>query len=433
MAARTNKVEVEITASDEATPKIERLERKIDGLEADEARVTVTANTDRLEQQLADAKTRLEGLDGDEASVTARLVGNLEDELEQARRLLAQLDGQTGTVRITAVDTASGDIDRVDAKLRQLDGRVADVRTGGERAGGVSVGGLGKGIGFAAIAAALFESVTTANQLAGEVQQVADATGAPLDKASRLVTVWKQNGFEVSDLLDIIFQINGALAQSPELAGQVGVSLADNQDLIDTFLESVNGVATSFENVADRQVAASTLFGEEGTRQITAVTTAVGDLDAAMSNLPEAQTIDEADVDRWREANAEVTEFQGKLLEIQLLLAENILPLINTMLDGLASWFSGVAGAGAAVAEAGGDVRRFFLNVGGDMNNPNQGLTPVINRNTAGFFGGAPIGPGGGGAFRAGVGQIVTIINPSGTPATTVKAERLYEQRNGPR
>jgi hypothetical protein len=437
-AKRTNKVEVEIVAIDEASPKIDRLEQKIDGLESDEARIIVSANTERLEKQLDTARQKLEGLDGDEATVQARLIGNLEADLEQAQTLLSRLDGQTGTVRISALDTATKDLEQVEDKLRRLDGKVADVGVHGEKAGGLGVGG--KVGGVAAIGASLVGAITTANQLAGDVQQVADATGAPLDQAARLVTVWEQNGLEVADLLDILFQVNSALADNPELAEQLGVKIGENQSLIDTFLQSVKGVATEYENVSDRQIAASQLFGEEGVRQIGAVTTAVGDLDTAMRELPEAALIDPADVERWRQTNEQVVEFKQHLLEVELFLSEHILPAVNDIAEGIGKWFDWVGTAGERTAAAFDAVADFAL--GGTSSNLAE--RGVIARNTAGYTGGAvAMYDDAGNYIRAPVGTTshappggyprVTIINPPGTPPATADQLRQYDERNGPR
>jgi len=120
--ANTNKVEVEIVAKDEATPKIAKLEKRIDGLESDEARIIVTAETDKLEQQLTDARRKMEALEGDELTVQMRAVGSLEEDLQQAQKLVEQLDGKTGTVRITA-DTQGLDtsLSKADTGLKQVE------------------------------------------------------------------------------------------------------------------------------------------------------------------------------------------------------------------------------------------------------------------------------------------------------------------------
>lgn len=100
--AKVNKVEVEIVATDEASPKIDRLEKKIDGLESDEARIVVTADITRLEKALSGSKRLMEEMEGDELTVQARVTGRIEEDLEAARRLFNELDGKTGTVTITA-------------------------------------------------------------------------------------------------------------------------------------------------------------------------------------------------------------------------------------------------------------------------------------------------------------------------------------------
>lgn len=102
MAAKTNRVEVEIVAIDEASPRIDRLTKKIDGLESDEARIILTVETARLNGQLDATKRRLEGLEGDELTVQMRLVGSVEENLRDVKALYDQLDGKTGTVRLEA-------------------------------------------------------------------------------------------------------------------------------------------------------------------------------------------------------------------------------------------------------------------------------------------------------------------------------------------
>ena len=158
MATRTNKVEVEITAVDEASPKIDKLQKKIDGLEADEARITVTSNIDRLDKQLTDALALMNKLDGDELTVQTRVVGTLEDDLIAARKLLEQLDGKTGTVKLDAdtsgfesgAQRAADSTDKLSHSARGANSALANMigntsQDLGEL-GGI-VGSLGVGIG----------------------------------------------------------------------------------------------------------------------------------------------------------------------------------------------------------------------------------------------------------------------------------------------
>jgi predicted transcriptional regulator len=120
--AKNEKIAIEIAAEDNASKVIDKLTRRIDGLEADEARIVVSAQTDKLEDQLRRAREKLDDLDGDEASVQLRAIGNLEADLGEAQRLLAELDGKTGTVTIEAknIDKVAGDLDRVQGSTRGI-------------------------------------------------------------------------------------------------------------------------------------------------------------------------------------------------------------------------------------------------------------------------------------------------------------------------
>lgn len=106
--ASNEKIQIDIGAKDAASPVIEKLASKIDGLESDEARIVVTADTKKLQDQLDRARIKLGTLTGDEYSVQARLVGSLEADVAQAKDLLDKLDGQTATVKIDSVGAKQG-------------------------------------------------------------------------------------------------------------------------------------------------------------------------------------------------------------------------------------------------------------------------------------------------------------------------------------
>jgi hypothetical protein len=163
------KIQIQIGATDEASPKIEKIAKKIDGLEADEARIIVTADTAKLEKQLDRAKAKLDGLEGDEASVQARLVGTLEADLAQAQDLLAKLDGQTATVKIDSVGAKQGiddlgkSADSSKSVLANMIGNTTqDLGTLGGVAGsaGVAIGQMGEYMADAAASGEGLSSIT---------------------------------------------------------------------------------------------------------------------------------------------------------------------------------------------------------------------------------------------------------------------------------
>lgn len=135
--ARNESIAIDITAKDKASGVIDKLAKRIEGMEADEARITVSAQTDKLERQLERAKTKLEGLEGDELTVQARLVGTIEADLEQAQALFKELDGKTGTITL--------DVDADTAQLDTIKGKVDEVESSG-KASGVAIGGIGNAV-----------------------------------------------------------------------------------------------------------------------------------------------------------------------------------------------------------------------------------------------------------------------------------------------
>ena len=434
MANRDTNLNINVTATDRATPALERIEKKIDGLESDEARIVVTAETDRLERQLSNAKSKLDGLTGDEATVQARLIGRLEADLEAAQTLFRQLDGKTGTVRLNAVDKASDDIDKVGDKLRQLDGDTATVRVD---AGGSGSLGAGAAVGAAGLAAGLGLAAQNAADTAIQVQAIANRTGASLEDVSRLVAVFKDNGVEASDLADILYNVNGVLRDNPELAEQLGVKIDGSTDMVENFLTAVEGLETGFDDVGAAGVAASQLLGEEGVRQVDYVIASVGDLRTEVENVGSARVYTAEDVEAGRQVNTQLAETKGHIEEIAIAL----LPIINAGLGGLAEFVTKSIedpfGWGSAVNTAllanpiTAPTAAFLAASGQDSD-----VSGVIARNTTGFYGGAYGGvdttdlstaPRG----RASVGGNVTIINSYGSAADTVAATRAYERRNG--
>jgi hypothetical protein len=417
---RTNKVEVQITANDEASKTIDRLERKIDGLESDEARIIVKADTERLERQLDNARTKLEGLDGDEASVQARLIGSLEADLEHAQQLYNQLDGKTGTVRLEAnAADALGDIDRVESELRQLDGTSATVRV--DSAGG-RLGSLGRGAaaGAAGLGAALTAGGVAATEMALSVEQIAAQSGASVETVGRLVSIWQQAGLDVGDLIELLFQVNVALIGTPELATTLGVRNAT--DLVDQLLQAIDGLDEIEDPFVRGQTAAQT-FGEAGVVQVGRIDNRVGDLQTAMDALSETQFVTQDDIDKAKELNDEWVKAKGHWQEIELAILRSFVAITN----GVESYFQGVY-------DAGGEFREWWDTAGpgalwghlmGGEGPVAPGQMPQAPQAPQSTY--AAVGQRGQGAYA----QNVTIVNPPGTPAATANQTVDYQLRNG--
>ena len=84
-------------------------------------------------------------------------------------------------------------------------------------------GGVVAGVGAAAVGLAAMAK--SAGDAAVEVATLASLTGASVADTSKLAAVWQTTGAEIADLADVIAQVNGVLADQPELARRLGIEL----------------------------------------------------------------------------------------------------------------------------------------------------------------------------------------------------------------
>ncbi len=409
MASRDTDLNINVTASNRASDELRKVADEARQLE-DGVDVPLTAD-DQASDDIDQVDAKAKALDGTTAEVTVAADDQATRDLERVESRAIDLDGRKVTVSVNADDNASRVLDRIETQLRELDGRTATARadaTGGTGGGGISGGQVAAG----GIAGALVASVLSADQLAIKTQTVADLTGATLEDASKLVGTWTQAGFEVEDLLDIILNVNQVMRDNPDLAAELGVKIGENTTLIQTFLQAVTGVSTAYDNAGDRAAAASQLFGEEGVRQVGAVQTQVGDLTKAIEAMP--ALVDPEDVERAREANRNISEAKTNMVQLQQLLANAILPGVNRAFDNPIEALFPLLGIGRQLLPSG--------------SGPSE--QQVIDRNTAGFFGGAPIG--GSPLFDQAIAGITNIIfEAPGSPTRNVEASRTYYRRNG--
>jgi len=168
MAGKNEEIAIKIGAKDEASKVIDKLAKKIDGMEADEARIVLTADTRKLQDQLDRARIKLGTLTGDEYSVQARLVGTLEADVAEAKDMLDKLDGQTATVKIDTAGAKQGldevgkSADSSKSVLANMVGNATqDLGALGGVAGsaGVAIGQMGEYMADAAASGEGFKSI----------------------------------------------------------------------------------------------------------------------------------------------------------------------------------------------------------------------------------------------------------------------------------
>jgi hypothetical protein len=282
MADKNTKLNVDLTATDHASGKLDKVEAKADALESDPVNVEVDADTAGFS---------------------------------------AGIDGLAG-------------------KLGDLDGPIGDI--GGNLGKLASPGGA-----VAALVGGFLAAGDAAADTAIEADNLSKLTGDSVEEASKLNTVWKQGGFEVTDLQDVLLQMQGVLSDDADLAASLGVNLNDGKGIGERFVEVVGKVGDQFDDAGERAVVMSKLFGEEGVRQVNSVVASVGDLGAAIDDQP--ALVSPEDVERAREYKRTVAQLQAQFQEFVLFIGQKVLPVL--------------LGTGEAVGDVAGAVKDFDAKV----------------------------------------------------------------------
>lgn len=401
MASRDTNLNINVTADNRASDELRKVADDARQLE-DGVDVPLTAD-DQASDDIDQVQAKARELDGTTAEVTAtadtdQALGDL-DRVESAVR---DVDGRRARVTAEAdVDQAIGDIDRLEAKLRDLDGRRAGLGVGGAAAAGAAGGAVaGSGV---PVVGDIVESASAAGNLALQVQQLADMTGAPLEKAAQLAGVWRDAGLDLADLFDLIANLNQVLADQPDLKEKLGISGAT--DLVDVFVQSVGGIADAYDTAGSRLQARSQLFGEEGARQVQQITTLVGDVEKAVADR--SPLVGPDDVERSREINRQMTDAKNKWDAVQLKVLETLNLVLGKEFDDTLTRF--IFGTGANLEPRDQFGSGNFLGVGaGGFHEPRNAL------------------------FDEAISGITNVIfEAPGSPTRNVEATRTYYRRNG--
>lgn len=383
MASRDEELRLRLTAQDDASKTLDKVAGKVEGLEGDDVSIPITA-TDRASAVIADVETRLAGLSSEDKAIVLRAQSReFVRAIASARKELKDfhdLSDEEVDLRVRVIEENTKALDTIQAQVRDLDGErvtvTADVRgfdkldqvttrlpgNIGAAAGalkGLATGTAGIGAGVAAGAAGMFALANNAADAARNVNLLSQLTGASAEEASRLSILWEQTGADVKDLQDVILQMSGVIATQPELLAQVGAEIQKNKDgtvdLAATFLnvvEATRDLPSSLENAALK----SQLFGEEGVRQVNALTTSFADLGTAMAAVPEASVTTQENIEDAKEFDAQMRELTLKLSTFAQTIGVKVVPGLAAMADGLNNLLDGPAGQALDVLIAGAEA-----------------------------------------------------------------------------
>jgi hypothetical protein len=220
---------------------------------------------------------------------------------------------------------ASGLEDMADA-AESMPGPLGQVKSLLSGPGGIAAGAAAGAAGLVALANAAADAAIDA-------KVTAELTGATVEDASRLQVIWKQSGADVNDLNDVLLQMNGALADSPELVEQLGINLDDGKNGVDRMIEVVGRLNALQIGVNEKAQIMSDLFGEEGVRQIQRVLVLFPELKTAMDEVSKKQVMTEKDVENAREFKGEMADLTAELTGLGTAIGKAVIPPFTEFID----------------------------------------------------------------------------------------------------
>jgi hypothetical protein len=343
------KIEQEIALKVTGAKDVKDAAKLIDDLDGETATVKVDVDTAEGVKDVRSFTKLLEGLSDEDKTIV------LKARSDQAEREIKKLTGQLGRakdadaiqIKVTAIGNARAELADIRSEMKKLDGQDVDIEvkaTGlddvvdklGDLPGALgaatsAIRGLGTVGGIGALAAG---GVALASSLADaslEAEVLARLTGDTIQNASRLQAVWQTTGAEANDLADVLLQMNGVFADTPELAKQVGVNLQDGATIGERFVEVVGLVQAGLIDSATQ----SKIFGEEGVRQVARLTSTYDDLGKAIDEVSDSRTFTPEEREDLERFTASMTELKVAAADVGAEIGDRVVPVLNALFDAI--------------------------------------------------------------------------------------------------
>lgn len=335
---RSEKLETILALRDEASDDLIKFADKLAELDGEEAVAYLEAEAKKARKEIRSFNRDLASVDGAEAEA------ELKAEKAQAERDLSKIESKLrdfdGSDAEATIEVDSSSLDDLIDKIGNIDGPIGDI--------GSKLSKLASPAGaVAGLAGGLLLVANKAASAATEVGELANLTGDSTEEVSRLLGVASQVDIEMKDLADVILQMNGVLADSPELAEQLGINLDDGKQGAERFVEVADKLNTEIDDAFKRGVLGSKLFGEEGVRQVNALIERYGSLRDAVDEYG-GSTFSETDIERAKEFKQTLADLQTELAQIGNTIGQVVLPAVGFLTDA----FEGAEELGTSIGHA---------------------------------------------------------------------------------
>ena len=226
-------------------------------------------------------------MDDEEVQIRVEALGDARAELDriQDRTAPAGRRRRQGDGGAAGLDEILDKLDSLPGKFGEMGGALSSALGPIAKGGGVAAGVVG-------IAAGLLAAADHAADLAisarGDVEADRRHRRERLQGAAALADA---PAADLNDLNDILVQVTEALQDQPELAARLGVAVSDSGIKMSDFVSLLDSVDAGLISVTDQ----STLFGEEGIRQVAGLTARYDDLSKVVADMEPPVTAEDAE------------------------------------------------------------------------------------------------------------------------------------------
>lgn len=232
--------------------------------------------------------------------IVEAVTGSAEKNLKGLRTQLSEAEGFTGKARAGMSGLASTVKDNLGPAL---------------------LTGAGALVAFGVNAVQQFTST------AREAGKLADITRLSTEESSRWLSVLSQWGVEGNDLADILNNINAKAAEGA--LEEFGIQAKSSNERL---IESIEYVG-QLTDETERARVAGILFGEEGARQLGALTASARTLRDRLAEVSDAQVITDEERQKAADADATMRDFEQTLRDVSLAAGQLLLPVLQNVAD----------------------------------------------------------------------------------------------------
>ena len=195
---------------------------------------------------------------------------------------------------------------------------------------------------------------TDAAQAAG---QLANATNANIESASRFAAVTSKYGLDLSDLTEIFADFQQAAGASSKELETLGVGLTKTASGATDWVATATDFLAKMQEIPDateRNRLMFKFFGEEGAKQLMGLVNSGKSVKESLEAISDTQIMRDADLRNAQEFKASLAELQSSAADLGITVGRTLVPVLTTLSNVLQPLASGFASLDSGTLALGG-------------------------------------------------------------------------------